>query len=580
MAAALTAPSPASAQFFFNDGAYKPKPSKSAAELKRKRQKPAQISRSTNGESVSGSSTAAKSGDKSAAVEKKPEGPLVITVSLRRQRVAVYDQNGLLTEAPVSSGKFSTPTPTGIYAVLEKNRIHFSNLYDSAPMPNMQRITWSGVALHAGQLPGYAASHGCIRLPHGFSQKLFGLTTLGTRVIVTHEPVTPVSFASDRLFASYPDETSALHALLPASGTKVADASDSRTGPPREVGSVIGVSTALAAGAPSPLDEITAMRDARRQDLDRLATAVTDAAAAKTAAVEKAKEAVKASDAAKLALRNARVESERQASALRKAAQARDASEKKLENFERSLARKSNFTPEDTAKAASDEDKLETEAMDFSDKADAAKKDAETAAAAVKVADEAAAAADKARVAAIAAVHDADAVLVAAREADAAAKRREAKRNSPVHVFISRKTGKLYVRQGYEPILEANVAIADRDTPMGTHVFTALAVDPAKAGSHESVRWSVASVPTYIGAKQVNARDRAAREAAAAEAAQRASDARKQQTAEAALARISIPADIRLKIEDVMKPGSSLIVSDNGIGNETGKFTDFIVPVR
>jgi lipoprotein-anchoring transpeptidase ErfK/SrfK len=103
------------------------------------------------------------------AAERSIKGPLVINVSLSRQRLTVYDANGPIAESPVSSGRVGYGTPAGVYSIVQKKRQHYSNLYAGASMPNMQRITWSGVALHAGALPGYPASHGCIRLPHGFS---------------------------------------------------------------------------------------------------------------------------------------------------------------------------------------------------------------------------------------------------------------------------------------------------------------------------------------------------------------------------------------------------------------------------
>ena len=96
------------------------------------------------------------------------------------------------------------PTPTGIFSILEKNRIHHSNLYGSAPMPFMQRVTNSGVAMHAGELPGYPASHGCIRLPYSFSKSLFGITPMATRVIVARDDVSPVPFAHPLLFTPLP----------------------------------------------------------------------------------------------------------------------------------------------------------------------------------------------------------------------------------------------------------------------------------------------------------------------------------------------------------------------------------------
>ena len=95
-------------------------------------------------------------------------------------------------------------TPQGVFAVIERNKEHFSNLYNDAPMPNMHRITWSGVALHAGNLPGYPASHGCIRLPYSFSHALFSMTDLGTRVIVHDGMVEPRPITHPMLFAALP----------------------------------------------------------------------------------------------------------------------------------------------------------------------------------------------------------------------------------------------------------------------------------------------------------------------------------------------------------------------------------------
>jgi len=99
-------------------------------------------------------------------------------VSLSNQRVTIYDADGWILRAPVSSGQPGYETPAGIYSVIQKEEEHYSNLYDDASMPFMQRITWSGIALHAGLLPGYPASHGCVRMPHEFAERLFGMTTI------------------------------------------------------------------------------------------------------------------------------------------------------------------------------------------------------------------------------------------------------------------------------------------------------------------------------------------------------------------------------------------------------------------
>ena len=111
-------------------------------------------------------------------------GPLLLVVSLDEQRAYVY-RNGVLTGvSTVSTGKKGHETPTGVFTILQKNKEHYSNLYDNAPMPYMQRLTWGGIALHAGGLPGYPASHGCIRLPSEFARRLFEVTEHGMTVVV------------------------------------------------------------------------------------------------------------------------------------------------------------------------------------------------------------------------------------------------------------------------------------------------------------------------------------------------------------------------------------------------------------
>lgn len=121
----------------------------------------------------------------------KPQGPLVIVVSIERQKVTVYDTNGVFAESPVSTGMKGHSTPMGVFSVIQKHKFHHSNIYSGAPMPYMQRITWSGVAMHAGVLPGYPASHGCIRMPMSFAMKMWNWTRMGARVIVTPSQTSP-----------------------------------------------------------------------------------------------------------------------------------------------------------------------------------------------------------------------------------------------------------------------------------------------------------------------------------------------------------------------------------------------------
>jgi len=129
-----------------------------------------------------------------------PPGPHLLVVSLKQQRAALYANGTLVAHTPISSGTASHPTPTGIFSVIQKNRHHRSNIYSGAPMPFMQRLTWSGIALHQGHLPGYPASHGCIRLPGDFAQFLWRTTRLGARVIVAQDEVAPSEIAHAKLF--------------------------------------------------------------------------------------------------------------------------------------------------------------------------------------------------------------------------------------------------------------------------------------------------------------------------------------------------------------------------------------------
>src|SRR3981081_4239764 len=139
------------------------------------------------------------------SIESRSAGePIMAIVSLRDQRITVYDAKGWIMRAPVSSGQKGRETPAGIFSVIQKEEDHYSNLYDDAYMPHMQRITWSGIALHGGVLPGYPASHGCVRMPFDFAARLFDATAMGIRVIVAPTDVAPVEIVHPLLFQSKP----------------------------------------------------------------------------------------------------------------------------------------------------------------------------------------------------------------------------------------------------------------------------------------------------------------------------------------------------------------------------------------
>jgi hypothetical protein len=133
-----------------------------------------------------------------------PDGPINIIISIGSQRLWVYDRRGLLETSIVSTGVAGFPTPTGVFAILDKEVTHYSNIYGGASMPYMQRLTMSGVALHSGMTTGRPASHGCIRLPHAFAIKLFRLTSLGARVIIAPNEPAPIDIEHASLFARRP----------------------------------------------------------------------------------------------------------------------------------------------------------------------------------------------------------------------------------------------------------------------------------------------------------------------------------------------------------------------------------------
>lgn len=144
-----------------------------------------------NGRPVLEAAAQLKTGQYVWAPQLAADGSLLVIVNLTTQRLIVFRNGVPIGASTISSGKKGYDTPTGVFSILQKAKEHYSKTYDNAPMPNMQRLTWKGIALHAGKLPGYPASHGCIRLPPEFSALLFGTTGLGMTVVITEVPVGP-----------------------------------------------------------------------------------------------------------------------------------------------------------------------------------------------------------------------------------------------------------------------------------------------------------------------------------------------------------------------------------------------------
>jgi hypothetical protein len=159
-----------------------------------------------------------------AAASRDAGEPIMAIVSIKSQQVTFYDADGWILRAPVSTGTKGRETPAGVFAVLQKDKDHHSSLYDDAWMPNMQRITWNGIALHGGPLPGYAASHGCVRMPYGFAEKLFDKTRIGMRVIISPNDATPVEFSDLALFEPNAETVAAAPARAEALARQAAEA--------------------------------------------------------------------------------------------------------------------------------------------------------------------------------------------------------------------------------------------------------------------------------------------------------------------------------------------------------------------
>jgi len=252
--------------------------------------------------------------------------PIMAIVSIKTQRVTFYDAEGWILRAPVSTGVKERETPAGVFAVVEKEKDHHSSMYDDAWMPNMQRITWNGIALHGGPLPGYAASHGCVRMPYGFAEKLFDKTWIGMRVIISPNDAEPVEFSHPALFvpnretiAAAPAKAEAL-AREAAEAAKMADeAKKAAAKAPRETASLTsslrkleGLKTRADAElahadkvlAAAKTDEAKARAEDLKQKADaRAADLGTQLDTAKADAKPKLDAAAAAKDAAKVAER-------------------------------------------------------------------------------------------------------------------------------------------------------------------------------------------------------------------------------------------------------------------------------------
>lgn len=477
--------------------------------------------------------SAAKS-KKEALVEKetgaKPQGPLVIVISIDRQKVTIYDSNGVFAEAPVSTGMKGHSTPMGVFSVIQKHKFHHSNIYSGAPMPYMQRITWSGVAMHAGVLPGYPASHGCIRMPMAFAVKMWNWTKMGARVIVSPGQMTPHNF-SHPMLASLRVPPQPAATLEPA--TSVGDKAD-KGAPETKVTEAKPVETKTASAE--------GVRELRSSVGHTVMTDVT------TGNAPVREEAAK-TEIAKSEIAKTEIKTDIQSAEASEPAKQPDTAAKPAEAAKATADDK----PADNVEAAKSEP-VKTDAAMTENKPDAP----------------------------VTAIAPAPAVSPDAKKdqthvADPApsVKPDLPKRAGQIAVFISRKDSKLYVRQNFAPLFDVPVTIAASERPLGTHVFTA-EVDKTDTNA---LHWSVVSLPvTARSAAREDDSRLTRRQRGAAVIPVAAKPVITPDSPAEALDRITIPADAMAKINEMLTTGGSVIVSDQGINQgETGEGTDFIV---
>jgi L,D-transpeptidase catalytic domain len=232
-----------------------------------------------------------------AVAQREAGEPIMAIVSIKSQQVTFYDADGWILRAPVSTGTTGRETPAGVFAVIEKDKDHHSTMYDDAWMPNMQRITWNGIALHGGPLPGYAASHGCVRMPFGFAENLFDKTNIGMRVIISPNDAAPVDFSHPALFVPSKDAIAA----APARADKLSAEAEEATRAADEAKKAAAAAAKDAQSLPASLRKLEqqkARADAENAYADKLvANAKNDQAKAKADEL-KLKAAAKAADAA------------------------------------------------------------------------------------------------------------------------------------------------------------------------------------------------------------------------------------------------------------------------------------------
>jgi hypothetical protein len=422
-----------------------------------------------------------------------PKGPMQIFISINQQKLHLYSNGEKVAETLVATGVPQHPTPLGAFSIVQKQLLHHSNIYSGAPMPYMERITWSGVALHEGLNLGHPASHGCIRMSHDFAVRLYAVSKLGTEVFITNSELAPQEFADPHLFVRK-DPSPPVPVLAAASVTlPSALAQDLRT-------------ATDAAAVETTHDGKPAADNASQTDIAHDDKPVAD----NITAADTAHDDKPAADSATAA----------------------------------DTAHHTEVTPEVSSVPGISDPPLPTPAP---------KRPAW--------------AASVAPMPPRLATANPDATPGPAPPVAAVTHMSK----SPIAIFVSRKTAKIYVRQDFDPVFSAPITVEQPDQPLGTFVFTALEYLPDRSG----FVWNVVSMPAERAKPKPVGKYplRASRNDTAVEDAITPPP---QNPAEA-LARIEIPQEAIDRISQMIVPGSSLILSDQGLGDETGEGTNFVV---
>jgi len=493
------------------------------------------------------------------AVEKAPREagePIMAIVSLKSQQITFYDADGWILRAPVSTGVAGRETPAGVFAVIEKDKDHHSTMYDDAWMPNMQRITWNGLALHGGPLPGYAASHGCVRMPYDFAEEMFDKTRIGMRVIISPNDAAPVDFSHPALFVPNAEAIAAAPARADTLASEAAQAAGAADEAKRIAVTAARDAASLTA-AVRKLQSLKTRADAQLAFAER-ALAAADQAEVRAENLRKTAAAKASELAAQLDAANADAKTKVDAAAPPPAdANTDDETKKAVATAAReaALLAESLHKLELVKTRADAQLALADKALAGADQAAARARNIEqaaaTKAAALATQLDTAKADAKAKVVDAAANKDAAKAAQTTKAADARLASDAELLLEPVSIYISRATQMLYVRRNthkpapdgggevFDSTIEVPITIRDPEKRIGTHVFTAV------ASNDTGLRWTAVTIDDADDAKD-------------------------------ALDRVTIPQDVLDRIAPTALPRSSIIVSDEPLSEETNYRTEFV----